>query len=302
VSPPAAEPGLRFAAVDVGSNALRLLFTQVLENGGEPCFRKVSLIRMPLRLGTEVFASGRLTKPTVKRLLQSLEGFRLLIDAWKPLAWRACATSALRDAANRETILDLALREARCKLSVLSGRREAQLLLNNQPSDWHPQDRNYLYIDVGGGSTELTLLKGGKAVATRSAPLGSVRLLTGSVPQRHWDEAGAWLREACGGCAPLCVGSGGNINKLKSLLGLRQNQPIGRDQIAAELARVEPLSVEERIRRLGLRPDRADVYPHALRIYLHCMSAAGAEEMVVPRSGLADALVRELWLDWKRKQ
>lgn len=296
-----AEPGHRFAAIDVGSNAMRLLFAQVLEDGGEPCFRKVSLIRMPLRLGTEAFVQGHLSARTVERLVLSLTGFRSLLKAWEPVAWRACATSALRSVDNRELILDRVRSEAKLKLQLLSGRKEAQLLLNNQPEDWHPENRSYLYVDVGGGSTELTLIRGGKPTAARSWPLGAVRLLTGKVPRRTWSESARWLEDACAGEQPLCVGSGGNINKLRSLLDLRGDQPLHREQIARQLGIVEPLSVEARIRTLGLRPDRADVFPHALRIYLHCMTHGGSDEMLVPRSGLVDALVRDAWTGWKAK-
>jgi len=290
------EPGQRVAAVDVGSNALRLLFMQVLEEQEGPVFRKVSLMRMPLRLGTEAFTRHRLSRPTTDRLVQSLAAFRLLLRAWQPVAWKACATSALRSIANQDEVLERIRAEAGMRLEVVSGPREAELLLRNQPQDWHPESEAYLYVDVGGGSTELTLLREGRIVSSGSWPLGTVRLLAGQEEPGVRGEMARWLAQVCGGLSPVCVGSGGNINKLASLLRQDETQPLARDQFRRMLAKVEPLSLPERVVKLGLRPDRADVFPHALRIYLECMEASGAQVMLVPRMGLADALVREAWL------
>jgi exopolyphosphatase/guanosine-5'-triphosphate,3'-diphosphate pyrophosphatase len=284
--------------VDVGSNALRLLFSQVLEEKGKPVFRKASLIRMPLRLGTEAFVGHRLEADTVERLVQSILAFRLLLEAWRPVAWRACATAALRSVENGSEILARIRREAGLELEIISGRREAELLLRNQPQDWHPESEAYLYVDVGGGSTETTLLHGGAVRASRSWPLGTVRLLAGEEDPRVWADLARWLAEACAHLNPVCVGSGGNVNKLASLLKQDETEPISAGQFRRMLDKVAPLTVEERVLRLGLRPDRADVFPHALRIYLACMEAASARIMLAPRLGLADALVREAWQEW----
>jgi exopolyphosphatase/guanosine-5'-triphosphate,3'-diphosphate pyrophosphatase len=271
---------------------------QVLEQKSGPVFRKVSLIRMPLRLGLEAFATHRLQEHTVERLVQTLTGFRLLIQAWEPVTWRACATASLRSIENGPEVLERLEREAGLRLEIISGRREAELLLRNQPLDWHPESESYLYVDVGGGSTELTLLRDGKVAASKSWPLGTVRLLAGEVDPRDWMRLSNWLARTCEGLSPVCVGSGGNINKLASVLRREESEPIKVGQVRAMLEKVEPLSVEQRVLGLGLRPDRADVFPHALRIYLQCMEAAGSRIILAPRMGLADALVREAWQDW----
>ncbi len=297
--PEAQEPGWRVAAIDVGSNAMRLLFMQVLEQKRATTFRKVSLIRMPLRLGMEAFSAHRLQPATVDRLVLALTGFRQLLQAWEPVTWRGCATAALRSIENGPEVLRRIAKEAGVELEIISGQREAELLLRNQPLDWHPESEAYLYVDVGGGSTELTLLRSGKVVASQSWPLGTVRLLAGEVDPHDWIQLSNWLAGCCKGLTPVCVGSGGNINKLASLLRREETEPIKVDQVRSMLEKVEPFSVEQRILKLGLRPDRADVFPHALRIYLQCMEAAGARFILAPRMGLADALVREAWQEWR---
>jgi exopolyphosphatase/guanosine-5'-triphosphate,3'-diphosphate pyrophosphatase len=199
-------------------------------------------------------------------------------------------------------VLERIEKEAGLRLEIVSGRREAELLLRNQPLDWHPESQHYLYVDVGGGSTELTLLRHGKVEASRSWPLGTVRLLAGAANSRLWQRMAHWLEDTCGSMRPLCVGSGGNINKLAALLRKDESETIAIWQVWEMLEKVQPMSLQQRMVRLGLRPDRADVFPHALRIYHHCMSAAGSTAILAPRMGLADALVREAWLDWKGKE
>lgn len=306
----AAELGPRFAAIDIGSNALRLLFTQVLEEGGEeegaapgtpagPVFRKVSLIRMPLRLGTEAFVDGRLGPDTADRLEKTLTAFRLLIEAWQPVAWRACATAALRSLENGPELVERIRTRSGVPLELITGSEEARILLANPGPDGLDPALNHLYVDVGGGSTELTLLVPGLAPRSTSLPIGTVRLLTGTASDTLWEELGHWLDSHRPRGPVTTVASGGNINKLVSLLGLKPGRPLGRLRLKRELERISTLSLARRIRELGLRPDRADVLPHALRIYLFVMQHARSLRMVVPQSGLADGLVRELYQQWR---
>lgn len=288
------EPGRRYAAIDMGSNAMRLLFMQVLDEGEQSCFRKVSLIRMPLRLGTEAFLDRRLEPRTEQRLIKSLHAFRLLLEAWEPVAWRACATSALRSLKHGRDLLGRIRAEAGLELELISGKQEARLLLNNQPEGSVLDLGSRLYVDVGGGSTEVTLLEGGKPIASRSFAVGTVRLLTGTTDPLALPEMERWIRMTCAGRHPVAVGSGGNVNKLISLLGLDKGEALDRAAFSEWKLRVEALDLGERIRTLGLRPDRADVLPHALDLYHRCMEAGGADKMLVPRAGLADAIVRDL--------
>ncbi|MCB1046419.1 MAG: exopolyphosphatase [Calditrichaeota bacterium] len=300
-SSPAPQPGElghRFAAIDVGSNALRLLFMQVLDEDGEPCFRKVSLFRMPLRLGTEAFISGQLSAATAERLVNSLKAFRLLMEAWQPLRWRACATSALRSLANADELARQIREDAGLDLELITGSEEAHILLANAGQAGLDQAGNYLYTDVGGGSTELTLLVPGRAAQSRSFPVGTVRLLTERTDPGVWQEMAQWLREHRPRGPVITIGSGGNINKLVSLVGLKPDHSLSQLRIQRQLERISGLTVSQRIRQLGLRPDRADVLPHALRIYLFVMQTARSTWMQVPQAGLADGLIRQLYHEW----
>lgn len=299
---PQSDYGPRFAAIDIGSNAIRLLFTQVLEGDGSPVFRKVSLFRMPLRLGTEAFTGGVLGEETVDNLRRTLQAFRLLVEAWHPDAWRACATSALRSLENGPELVARMAGETGIPLELITGSEEARILLANPGPEGLDPDLDYLYADVGGGSTELTLLGRGRTPVSVSLPLGTVRLLTGTAPDSLWSELAAWLDTHRPRRPVTTIGSGGNINKLVSLLNLKPGKVLGRLRLQHELERISGLTVTQRIRDLGLRPDRADVLPHALRIYLFTMQHARSTRMVVPQSGLADGLVRELYEGWKVAQ
>ena len=291
--------GLRFAAVDVGSNALRLLFTQVFDQEDEAVFRKVSLMRMPLRLGTEAFLNGALSADTELRLLQSLQGFTAMLKAWRPLRWRACATSALRSVHDSDELMERLNRGCGLGLECITGEEEAGLILENERNGAVARSRRCLFVDVGGGSTEVTFFGGGRDALSRSFPLGTVRLLHGQGDAALWGALAEWLRSNRPRGSVLSIGSGGNINKLISMTGRPKRPTIGMEEIQTREREISALSVTRRIRELGLRPDRADVLPHALRIYAFCMEHGGARRMMVPRAGLADGLIRKLYDDYR---
>ncbi len=295
------DEGLRFAAVDVGSNALRLLFTSVFDRDGDPVFRKVSLLRMPLRLGTEAFLQGRLGAETESRLLHTLQGFSSLIKAWQPLRWRACATSALRSLVDSDSLMRRLNLQCDLDLQCITGEEEAGLILENERSGLAAREQRCLFIDVGGGSTEVTFFGGEQPSCSRSFPLGTVRLLHGQDSPLLWEDLKKWLKRNRPESGVLAMGSGGNINKLYSISSASKGELLELTEIRARAEEIEALDIPRRIRDLGLRPDRADVMPHALRIYTYCMKHGRAERMMVPRTGLADGLVRSLYEDYRRE-
>lgn len=293
------ELGRRFAALDMGSNAMRLLFARVFRHDDERLDAlKEAMFRMPLRLGEESFRDGVISDATADRLLHTMKAYRHLVDAWEPEGFRACATSAMRQAENGPALVKHIRKEAGIELEIIDGPEEARIIFANHSASALPRKSPVLFVDVGGGSTELTLFRKGKPRASASFPIGTVRLLHGKVKEKRWDEMKGWLHEEARAFEGLeAVGSGGNINKIFNLAGLKQDKPISRPLIEHVALTLEPYSVEERVRDLGLRPDRADVILHASRIYLSVMKWSGAKLMHVPQAGLADGLVREMAVD-----
>lgn len=290
--------GTPFAAVDVGSNAIRLLLARAYRDGDGVATVKESMIRMPLRLGAEVFRTGRIADDTASRLLDTMRAYALLVRAYRPAGFRACATSAMRRAENGEDIAAAVRRKAGLELELIDGGEEARILYANHLAVLLPEGQAALFVDVGGGSTEITVIRDHAVLAQRSFPIGSVRMLNERVPDGAWDELKAWLKTQARPCGPLqAVGSGGNINKIFNLTGLKKDQPVSYPLIKHVALSIEPYSLEDRIRVLGLRPDRADVIVPAARIYLAVMKWSRAQLMHVPQVGLADGLIRELARD-----
>lgn len=295
------EPSDRYAAIDIGSNAIRMLFARAIPDGPFAHVAKESMIRMPLRLGTDTFVHGHITDPNAERLIETLIGFSHLVTAYEPVEVRACATSAMRRAANGAELLERARVETGFDVQLIDGSEEARIILSNHVESHLDPERDYVYVDVGGGSTEITFLPRGQAAASRSFSLGAVRLLTGRFDPTVWDDMKEWLtqhsRDLSGQGRPRAIGSGGNINKIFNLAEIRRGQPIRRAQISAAVEGLRGVDYDERVRRLGLRPDRADVIDHAASIYLSVMKWIGAKMMFVPLVGLADGLIQEMYRD-----
>lgn len=290
------DPPMKFAAVDIGSNAVRLLLARVFEGPSGPVFKKEALVRMPLRLGDDAFLRREISADKAWQLVKTLAGFRCLMDAYRPLAYRAVATAAMREAANGPILAGQIHDQCGLRLEIISGEEEASTIFANHFEERLEAGGTCLYLDVGGGSTELTLFGGGCSTASASFDIGTVRLLDDRVPEGRWLEMEAWIRAAARDCPEAVgIGSGGNINKIFRLSGRKEGQPISTKQIGAVHARLSALSLEARIRDLGLRPDRADVIVPAARIYLAVLRWAGIRRMYVPRIGLADGLVRQLY-------
>jgi exopolyphosphatase/guanosine-5'-triphosphate,3'-diphosphate pyrophosphatase len=287
---------MKFAAIDVGSNAARLLLAQLVDDGQPPVFKKDSLIRFPLRLGDDAFLARRITPEKAGQLVQVLAAYRQLIDAYQPVAFRACATSALREADNRTEIVEAVKRASGIDLEIVDGRTEAEIIYSNHFERNLDPDRSCLYIDVGGGSTQLTLFSQGRTFESRSFNIGAIRLLKGLVQSSTWKELKRWLKETTREVeSPVAIGSGGNINKVFMLAGKKLGKPLTYKKLKEISRFISRFEVEERIRLLGLRPDRADVIVPATEIFLQVMKWARISQMYVPFIGLSDGLIHQLY-------
>jgi exopolyphosphatase / guanosine-5'-triphosphate,3'-diphosphate pyrophosphatase len=287
---------MKFAAIDVGSNASRLLLAQLVDDGQPPVFKKDSLIRFPLRLGDDSFLAHRITPEKAGQLVQVLTGYRQLLDAYQPLAFRACATSALREADNRTDIVEAVKRASGIDLEIVDGRTEAEIIYANHFERNLNADRSFLYVDVGGGSTQLTLFSRGGTFESRSFNIGAIRLLKGLVRDSTWKEMKRWLKETTRPAGSLvAIGSGGNINKVFVLAGKKLGKPLTYKKLKDLYQFISRFEVEERIRLLGLHPDRADVIVPATEIFLQVMKWARISQLYVPFIGLADGLIHLLY-------
>ncbi len=285
------------AAIDIGSNAARLLINEVRDgDDGEPDFVKLNLIRVPLRLGFDVFETGTISQARADMLIETLKSYRHLLNAYGVTHFTACATSAMRDARNAAEILDRARRETGIEVEVVSGEKEASLIYENHFAETFGKSGSFLYIDVGGGSTELTLFNNGRLQAKRSFDIGTIRLLKGMVSAATWDEMKDYLKEQTKGLREVrAIGSGGNINKVFSLSRRKEGKPLELEQLRDYHREMGSISVDRRMKLYKLREDRADVIVHALSVYINAMRWAGCDEIHVPKIGLADGLIHHLY-------
>ena len=288
---------MRLAAIDIGSNAARLLINDVVPGpNGRPEFIKLSLVRVPLRLGFDVFESGTISEEKVKMFVTTMKAYKYLLEAYEVKHLITAATSAMRDASNSQAILQQIKEEAGVDVRIISGEEEATFIYENHFADNLNTNESYLYIDVGGGSTELTFFSDGKLVTQKSFNIGTIRLLKNQVTQEHWSEMRAFIREKLRGHHHItAIGSGGNINKVFSLSKRKDGKPLSLDLLRNYYKEFSALSLQQRILLYGLREDRADVIVPALLIYINVMNWADSEEIFVPKIGLADGLIHILY-------
>jgi len=292
--------GLRFAAIDVGSNAMRLFFCRVLENGHGPTFIKESMIRMPLRLGHDAFTENIISDETCNKFVNTMHGFNSLIQAYDPISFKACATEAMRQATNGLDLVNRVREETGINLNIITGKEEASIIISTHIDRYLQTDQHCLYVDVGGGSTELTLIKNKKTLFSKSFSIGSVRLLEEQVTADDWSMMKEWIVDKTSTITNIqSIGSGGNINKILTLLEKSKGKSVTVQEIKSIIKKIKPFSIHDRIVKLGLRPDRADVIVHAGKIYSKCMKWSGANNMIVPQIGLADGMVSQLYDDFK---
>lgn len=294
---------MKFAAIDIGSNAIRLLFVNVFETPAGPVFHKDELIRVPVRLGEEAFTNGRFSEEKIQAVVKTLSAFKHLIDVHKVLAFRACATSAMREAANSSTILKKVKKEAGIEIEIISGDTESKFILQYPilQNGLNPSS-NYLYIDVGGGSTELVFFGNKKMHANRSFNIGTLRLLRDQVTDNDWRDLHVWLHKNYKiKLAYEALGVGGNINKVIKMYG-KGNSFLYASTLKRVMQQIDALSLAERVRNLGLKPDRADVIVPALKIYLDVMQCTGIKKIHIPKQGLSDGIITQLYSEYKFKE
>lgn len=284
-----------FAAVDIGSNAMRLLFCRAYDVNGKPHFSKEELIRLPIRLGEDVFLNGKISDKKAEKLITAMRGFHELIKVYEVDAYRAVATSAMRDASNGQDIIDRIKKEAGLGVEIIDGKVEAQLVFSNHIEEMLNPKHAYLYIDVGGGSTELTLYHSQKVIAAKSFNIGTVRMLLDKVEKEEWERMKEWVKKATLGVRPLhAIGSGGNINKIFKMTK-KDNKNLSYNKLKGINDMLNSYTYAERVEVLGLKPDRADVIVHASKIFITIMKTADIEDIFVPQIGLSDGIVHDLY-------
>ncbi|MBJ6369432.1 Ppx/GppA phosphatase family protein [Snuella sedimenti] len=289
----------KYAAIDIGSNAVRLLISNIIEQKGKPVqFKKSSLVRVPIRLGADVFIKNKISKENTQRLLDTMLAFKLLMKSHKVVKYKACATSAMRESVNGKKVVDLVLEQAGVSIDVIDGEEEAAIIAATDINKYIDNSKTYLYVDVGGGSTEFTVIHNGRQIASRSFKIGTVRLLNDMVKKETWQELETWIVMNAKGFDKIRVlGSGGNINKIFKISGKALGKPLTYFYLTSYYNTLQSYSYEERITELDLNQDRADVIIPAMRIYLSAMKWSGAKHIYVPKIGLADGIIKSIYYD-----
>ena len=294
---------MRLAAIDIGSNAARLLISDATDNYGKPEFNKINLVRVPLRLGFDVFEQKLISEEKTAMILHTIKAYKHLIEAYSVDYIKAAATSAMRDAENAGEIIKRVREETGIDIEVISGGYEASLIYENHIAENLDKEHAYLYIDVGGGSTELTFFAGNKLLFSASFNIGTIRLLKNQVTVAQWDTMKEYIRKETRNYADriIAIGSGGNINKIFSLSKRKEGKSLHIDLLKDYHKEFASFNLEDRMRLYKLREDRADVIVPALLIYINVMRWAAAQEIYVPKIGLADGLIQHLYADIRNR-
>ena len=290
---------VNYAAIDIGSNAVRLLIKSIdREAVQEKKFKKVMMLRVPLRLGFDVFSIGELSEKKVDKLRRLMKAFRQLMKIYEVDDYRACATSAMRDARNGRMIIKKIEKDTGIRIEIIDGQEEARMIYNNHIECMEDRQGNYMYVDVGGGSTEINLLTNGELVWSVSYNIGTVRMLSNAVKEGTWQQMEEELMKVTEGVAAInIIGSGGNINKLFRLADKKdkklQRLPVSSLQTVYDV--LKPLTPEERVEAFSLKQDRADVIVPAAEIFLKIAEVVHAEYIYVPVIGLSDGIIDNLY-------
>lgn len=287
----------KYAAVDIGSNAIRLLIATVIKKEGFPTqFKKTSLVRLPIRLGADVFLKGNISSGNYKRLLDAMQAYSLIIKTHKVVAFRACATSAMREAKNGKEIVSKLKAATGIDIQIIDGNDEAAIIASTDLKQLISDNKVFLYVDVGGGSTEFTVFANGKNIASHSFKLGTVRIINGMVEDTMWEQAQQWVTQHTKAYSKInVIGSGGNINSIYRFSEKKVGQPLSYLFMSNFYEKVKQYDYNQRVFELKMNPDRADVIIPATRIYLSAMKWAKAKNMYVPKIGLADGIVKQLY-------
>jgi exopolyphosphatase/guanosine-5'-triphosphate,3'-diphosphate pyrophosphatase len=287
----------KFAAIDIGSNAVRLLISTITEPDNKPVtFKKTSLVRVPIRLGQDVFTKAYISDENSQRVVDTMKAFGLLMKSHKIEAYRACATSAMRDAKNGDAMVKLISKEANIDIEIIDGSDEAFIIAATDLHTLVDDSKTYLYVDVGGGSTEFTLFSHGKTIGSRSFKLGTVRILNNTINNDVWQEAKTWVKSVTKPYSIIeMVGSGGNINNIFKSSNKKLGKPLSYLYLSSYYQLLNSLTYEERISELSLNEDRADVIIPAAKIYLSAMKWSRSKSIHVPKIGLVDGIIKSLY-------
>ncbi len=282
----------KFAAIDIGSNAIRVLISNVIETKEGVYFQKNALVRAPIRLGEDSFTLGEISKRSLKRMVKALKAFKLLMKVHGVSHYQAYATSALREANNSREIVEQIKKKTDIKIEIIDGRKEAEIISNSKISEFLNTQKTFLFVDVGGGSTEFTFINEGQRVASKSFKIGTVRLINNLVDERIWNAIQIWIVKNAKPYRKITLmGSGGNINKLFKLSNIKEGKPISNLKLNQIFLELEALTYEERVLKFELNPDRADVIIPAARIYLKALEWSGGQKIYVPKFGLSDGMI-----------
>lgn len=287
----------KYAAIDIGSNAIRLLINNIIKfPDQEAIFKKVSLVRVPIRLGSDVFLNSNISEESTLRMIKAIKAFKYLMQAHNIENFKACATSALREAKNGKKVVSEIFSATNIHIDIISGKTEAMIISSTDLKNYIDESKAYLYVDVGGGSTEFSIYKNGIITSSKSFPLGTVRILENKVDPKNWDEAEKWVKHHTEHLTNIALlGSGGNINTIQKISGKKMGLPLSYVYLNSQYHAINDLSYEDRIIKMNLNPDRADVIIPALKIYLLAMKWSGGRNLYVPKIGLADGIIRSLY-------
>lgn len=287
----------KYGAIDIGSNGIRLLISTVIERKNrDTIFKKISLVRVPIRLGADVFISHKISENNYLRMLDALMAFKLLMNTHKVVRYRACATSAMREAQNGQSLAKKIFKETGIQIDIIDGKDEATMIALTNLKSLIQDNQVFLYVDVGGGSTEFTIFSNGHAITSKSFKLGTVRLLNDMVEDSMWDQVEKWVKDQTKHFSKISlIGTGGNINNIYKNSGVKIGKPLSYLYLSSFNDLLKSYSYEERITELNLNPDRADVIIPAIRIYLSAMKWSKAKSIYVPKIGLSDGIIRSLY-------
>ncbi|SOS73941.1 Exopolyphosphatase [Tenacibaculum piscium] len=291
----------KYGAIDIGSNAVRLLVANVIEEKNkEPLFKKSSLVRVPIRLGTDAFVNGIISKENTNRMIDAIKAFQLIMKVHGVEKYKACATSAMREARNGAEVVSTILKETNVAIDVIDGKKEAAIIFSTDLHHLIDSDFTYLYVDVGGGSTEFTLFSKGRIVKSKSFKIGTVRLINNKKTENNaiFKQVQEWVEKNTKNYKRISlIGSGGNINKIFKMSGREVGKPISYIYLNAQYQFLKKMSYKQRISELSLNPDRADVIVPATKIYLSAMKWSGARKIFVPKIGLSDGIIKSLYFN-----
>lgn len=293
----------QYAAIDIGSNAVRILISNVISSKKKPPkFMKSSIVRVPIRLGEDSFTVGEISEKNKKRVVKAMKAFKHIMKISNVKAYMACATSALREANNAEEVVQLVKKNTGIHIQIIDGKREAEIISTTNIFESINKNKTFLFIDVGGGSTEFSILVKGERIISKSFKVGTVRMINKMVSDKIWFEIQNWIEQNTQEHSKIALlGSGGNINKLFKIAGIKEGRPLSYIKLNTLYKELNKLTYEERIVQWELNPDRSDVIIPATQIYLKALQWSGASEIYVPKIGLADGMIKVLYANGKKK-